>query len=350
MQPSRFPNASRFAPIFAGFEAPPEETTNSDAAFFSAFASRLVDSARRLTAPTADVRFERCGFATPDDLARSLDDASSSPSQALLFADARDARFLVAAPTSTLRLLFDAALGFDVAALCANKALYDDFNVDANRPLAPFEEETFASELLRFASLSPLATDFSPDEPSTVDAWSLVSPPTSPRRAVFSLDAPLLYWERRSIRLADRLFPWTAVFSTRFLASLVAAPRPANSTRFPRFNVSPSPPSPPSPPNLADSRSTFDAPSFSPVSDNSPSSFAEASKTAFELSIVVEQGEMSAESWRRLKPGDILPTNVPANALFLGLLDGAPRFLCRPGLFRGAAAVQIKGEAGDDRE
>lgn len=344
----RFPNASRFAPIFAGLETPPAETTNPGAAFFSAFAPSLADSARRLTTPTADVFFERCGFATPEDLARSLADAAPLPSQALLFADARDARFLVAAPPSTLRLLFDAALGFDVAALCANEAFYVDFNADARQPLTPFEEEAFAPEFPRFASLSPLATAFvSRDATSSVEVWRPVSSLLPPRRAAFALDAPLLYWERRSIRLAERVFPWTVVFSTRFLASLIDAtafcetPRTANSTRFSYFNAS----CPPS------SRSTFPSPSslddesrFSPPAPDGPS------KTDFDLAIVVEQGQMSAESWRRLKPGDVLTTNVPANALFLGLLDGKPRFLCRPGLFRGAAAVQIKGEAGDDRE
>ncbi|MBQ7814325.1 MAG: FliM/FliN family flagellar motor switch protein, partial [Thermoguttaceae bacterium] len=165
------------------------------------------------------------------------------------------------------------------------------------------------------------------------------------RRAAFALDAPLLYWERRSIRLAERVFPWTVVFSTRFLASLVDATsfcepaRPTNSTRSVYFNASCSPP----PSTFASSSFPCDESRRSPSSDDAP-------KTVFDLAIVVEQGQMSAESWRRLKPGDLLTTNVPANALFLGLLDGAPRFLCRPGLFRGAAAVQIKGEAGDDRE
>ncbi len=238
----RFPNASRFAPIFAGFETPPAETPNPDAAFFSAFAPRLAESARRLTTPAADVFFERCGFATPDELPGSLADATPFPSQALLFAAARDARFLVAAPTSTLRLLFDAALGFDVAALCANKAFYGDFNADARQPLTPFEEEAFAPEFPRFASLSPLATA-APDAFSTDDAWRPVSSLLPPSRAAFALDAPLLYWERRSIRLAELVFPWTVVFSTRFLASLIDpapcrdAARPTTSPRSPYFKV-----------------------------------------------------------------------------------------------------------------
>lgn len=365
----RFPNASRFAPIFAGFETPPAETPNPDAAFFSAFAPRLADSARRLTTPAADVFFERCGFATPDELARSLADAAPLPSQALLFAAARDARFLFAAPISTLRLLFDAALGFDVAALCANKTLYNNFNADARQPLTPFEEEAFAPEFPRFASLSPLAVAAPDASSSSVDAWRPVSSLLPPSRAAFALDAPLLYWERRSIRLAEQVFPWTVVFSTRFLASLIdAAPcrdaaRPTNSPRSPYSDASPQSSKTSrtsashSSPRLADSpRPTFDARSFPcdeprfSSAENSPSYLDAGSKTAFDLSIVVEQGQMPAESWRRLKPGDLLTTNVPANALFLGLLDGAPRFLCRPGLFRGAAAVQIKGEAGDDRE
>ncbi|MBR4103215.1 MAG: FliM/FliN family flagellar motor switch protein [Thermoguttaceae bacterium] len=255
-----------------------------------------------------------------------------------------------------MRLLFDAALGFDVAALCANKALYGDFNADARQPLTPFEEEAFAPEFPRFAALSPLATAAPDASSSTDDAWRLVSSLLPPSRAAFALDAPLLYWERRSIRLAEQVFPWTVVFSTRFLASLIdAAPcrdaaQPTNSPPSPFSSSSSSS-------RLDDSpRPTFDAfsfpcdePPFSPV-ESSPSRLDAAPKTAFDLSIVVEQGQMSAESWRRLKPGDLLTTNVPANALFLGLLDGAPRFLCRPGLFRGAAAVQIKGEAGDDRE
>lgn len=368
----RFPNASRFAPIFAGRETPPGETANPDAAFFSAFAPCLAESARRLTSPSADVRFDRCGFATPDALALSLDSASSAPSQALLFADDRDARFLFAAPSSTLRLLFDAALGFDVAQLCANQALYDDFNADAIQPLTSFEEEAFAAEFPRLASLAPVALS-APAATPTVDGWRPVSSLLSPRRAALAFDAPLLYWERRSIRLAERVFPWTVVFSTRFLASLIDSPRLSESTRnsdSPRSPHSPRSPYPSpssfpsSSPRFADSpRPTqpvpfpspcapLDAPPFAPVRAPSPSSSSSSadSQTTFDLSIVVEQGQMSAESWRNLKPGDVLTTNVPANALFLGLLDGVPRFLCRPGLFRGAAAIQIKGEAGDDRE
>lgn len=378
-----FPNASRFAPIFAGLEAPPDDASNPDAAFFSAFASNLVDSARRLTAPSADVLFDRCGFSTPDVLARSLADVSPIPSQALLFADVRDARFLVAAPISTFRLLFDAALGFDVAALCANEAFYADFNADARQPLTPFEEEAFAPEFARFASLSPLATEqasvlatsrtteqasapFSPDSIPPLDAWRPVSSLLPTSRAAFALDAPLLYWERRSIRLAERFFPWTVVFSTRFLASLTReslvrepsrptsappSPRslyPSRSAR-PSYSTHSPLPSQPSPFTYFSDASY---PAYSSSSSDLPCSAADgdASKTSFDLSIVVEQGQMSAESWRRLQPGDVLTTNVPANALFLGLVDGVPRFLCRPGLYRGAAAVQIKGEAGDDRE
>ena len=366
----RFPNAVRFAPIFAGLETPFEETPNPDAAFFSAFSPLLGDSARRLTAPSADVSFERCGFSTSDALERSLADVSLFPTQALLFADARDARFLVAAPTSTWRLLFDAALGFDVAALYANETFCNDFNADVRQLLSPFEQEAFVPEFPRFAALSPLAT--APDPSSTVGSWRPVSPLLPPSSVAFAFDVPLLYWERRSIRLAGRVFPWTVVFSTRFLASLVETKpcrepeRASQSTRLAHFNASrSSTPFPSSSSSSSSSSSTsFGDSSRSPFEsrpfpcdepprpferESSPSSY-DKSKTTFDLSIVVEQGQMSAESWRRLKPGDVLPTNVPANALFLGLLDGVPHFLCRPGLFRGAAAVQIKGEAGDDRE
>ncbi len=330
---NRFPNAPRFAPIFAGRELPPaaqDGATNPNAAFFSEFAPSFAEAARRLTAPTAEVRFDRFGFATLDDFPRRFTEADDGASSSLLFADYRDARFLLVAPPSTLRLLFAAALGFDVAELCANEALWSDFNADLQTPPTSFEQETFAQEAVRFAALSPFPSLVS----SSDDAWRLVSFPSSPVRAALELDDALFYWERRFVRLAERVFPWTLVFSTRRLLPLAdaALPRPTLATA------------------LASRRSTLSAPSDQLAPSNSAESLNSPPNNDVELAVVVERGEMSADAWRRLKPGDVLPTNVPANALFLGLVDDAPRFLCRPGLFRGAAAVQIQSRADDARE
>ncbi len=379
----RFPNAPFFAPIFSGREAPAADAlSSSNAAFFSEFESFFVEAVRRQTAPTAEVLFDACGFATLDDFARRFDRCDGVSSVPLLFADKRDVRFLLIAPTPTFRLLFDAALGFDVAAICANEALWRDFNVDAATPLTSFEQEAFEQEAARFATFSPLASDAS--FPSEVGR-SVSFPPT-PSRAALALDDVLFYWERRFIRLSNRLFPWTLVFSARSLAPLTDAllarrsseptlapsysPQNASTTQSPYLNAVPRSPSTPVFPQPS---RTFDSPQASQAFNSSPAeqttpnarlprqpepqrvaqplNFLEsATPTSFELAIVVERGEMSAESWRRLQPGDVLTTDVPANALFLGLVDDAPRFLCRPGLFRGAAAVQIKSRADDVRE
>lgn len=332
----RFPNAPRFAPIFAGRELPPatpDGTTNPNAAFFSEFAPSFVEAARRLTAPTAEVRFDRFGFATLDDFSRRFAEVADAASLALLFADDRDSRFLLVAPPSTLRLLFVAALGFDVAELCANEALWSDFNADLQTPPTSFEQETFAQEAIRFAALSPFPSLVSP----SADAWRLVSFPSSPVRAALELDDGLFYWERRFIRLAERVFPWTLFFSTRRLVPLAdaALPRQTFETSAAAYR-----------PTQASSNASFS----SSAPSNSAQSLNLTPNNDVELAVVVERGEMSADAWRRLKPGDVLPTNVPANALFLGLVDDAPRFLCRPGLFRGAAAVQIQSRADDARE
>ncbi|MBQ2850927.1 MAG: FliM/FliN family flagellar motor switch protein [Thermoguttaceae bacterium] len=361
MQSFRFPNASRFAPIFTGRQAPPatpNASTSPTEAFFSEFESSFAEAARRRLAPTAEVLFDRFGFATLDDFARRFESSNDVPSENLLFADERGARYLLIAPTTTFRLLFDAALGFDVSALCANDALWNDFNADAQTRLTSFEKEAFAQEAECFAAFSPVALLSSP--PTAVSLR-----PTSVRAAL-DLDDALFYWERRFVRLSDRLFPWTLVFSTRFLASTVAdaSVRESSEPSTKRSALTSTPPSdflqaPPFDnrttlkptarffPSVAPRRSA--EPSISPqtISSESPET---PSVPAFELAVVVERGEMSAESWRRLKPGDILTTDVPANALFLGLVDDAPRFLCRPGLFRGAAAVQIKTRADDARE
>ena len=326
LSPAIFPNASSFAPIFAGRQAPPA-TSNAvpapDAAFFSEFASSLAETVKRLTSPTAEVLFDRFGFATLDDFARRFESETDGAPKTLHFTDERGARHLLLAPSSTFRLLFDAALGFDVAKICANEALWNDFNADASTPLTPFEEEAFADAATRFAPLSPVAA-FSSTLTAAVSFRQTLS------RAALELDAPLFYWERRFVRISNRLFPWTLVFPTRFLASLL--PRDF-SEPTPRFAESPRSQQP----------STL-------RSDASAVDFVSTPENNFELAVVVERGEMSAEAWRRLKPGDVLTTNVPANALFLGLVNDAPRFLCRPGLFRGAAAVQIKSRADDDRE
>lgn len=333
----RFPNASRFAPFFAGREAPlatPDDSSNPNAAFFSEFAPSLVEAARRLTAPTAEVRFDRFGFATLDDFARRFAQTDDGASPFLLFSDDEGARFLLTAPTSTLRLLFTAALGFDVATFCANEALWNDFNADLQTPPTSFECETFEQEAVRFASLSPLSSLVS----SSADAWRLVSFPPTPDRAAFALDDVLFYWERRFVRLAGRVFPWTVVFSTRRLLPLTAAaiPRQTPEASFASpYSTQTSPPA-------------FSFPSTAPSNCVEP--LNASPDDAVELAVVVERGEMSADAWRRLQPGDVLTTNVPANALFLGLVDDAPRFLCRPGLFRGAAAIQIQSRTDDARE
>ena len=325
--PASFPNAAQFAPIFAARQAP-DASSFPDAPFFAEFESSFVEAARRLTAPTAEVLFDDFGFAPLDDFARRFGRSNDVFSETLLLGDQKGARYLFVAPSSTFRLLFDAALGFDVATLCANKALWNDFNADAQTPLTPFEEEALAQEAASFAALSPVAR-FSSSP--TVAAFR----PTSTRVAL-ELDDALFYWERRVLRLGARSFPWTLVFPTRLLAPLADAALSREST--PRSSLSPAPPAEPS-------RST--APFSSDASAFSASALPGSS--SFELAVVVERGEIPAESWRRLKPGDVLTTNVPANALFLGLVNDAPRFLCRPGLFRGAAAVQIKTRV-DDRE
>ena len=343
--PARFPNAALFAPIFAGRRAP-DASPSPNAAFFSEFAPFFVEAARRLTASTAEVLFDDFGFAPLDDFASRFGRSNDAVSETLLLGDDRDVRCLFVAPPSTFRLLFNAALGFDVAALCANETLWNDFNADAQTPLTSFEEEAFAQEAARFAALSPPAVFTSP--PSVVSFR-----PTS-NRVALELDDVLFYWERRVLRLADRDFPWTLVFPTRFLAPLAdaalardfsaLAPSPS-STQSPTFADFPSV----SPRHSADPAK----PTVSVCSDASPfpasADSVSPSENAFEFAVVVERGEMPTDSWRRLQPGDILTTNAPANALFLGLVNDAPRFLCRPGLFRGAAAVQIKTRA-DDRE
>ncbi|MBP3558909.1 MAG: FliM/FliN family flagellar motor switch protein [Thermoguttaceae bacterium] len=341
--PARFPDAARFAPIFAGRRAP-DASPSPDAPFFAEFASSLVEAARRLTAPTADVLFVGFGFAPLDDLSRRFERSNDGVSESLLLGDARGARYLFVAPRSTFRLLFDAALGFNVEEICANEALWNDFNVDAQAPLTPFEEEALTQEAIRFAALSPLAVLSSP---STVVAFR----PTS-KRVALELDDALFYWERRVLRLGDRLFPWTLVFPTRFLVPLADAALPRESTpQTPRSDAPPFPPVPT--PSLESSpfssRSSAEPSQPTPFFPVSGSPSVSPSPASFELAVVVERGETSAETWRRLKPGDVLTTDVPANALFLGLVDDAPRFLCRPGLFRGAAAVQIKTRV-DDRE
>ncbi|MBR4834347.1 MAG: hypothetical protein IKU86_08485 [Thermoguttaceae bacterium] len=292
-------------------------TTNPNAAFFSDFAPFLATTARRLTASTANVVFDRFGFATPNDFERESVDGASDDAESLLFENARGARFLLVAPRPTFRLLFDAALGFDVSAICANEALWAQFAADARFPLTPFELDALSPEFERFAALCPLATDDDSAEESP-DAWRPVSFARSSTLCPLDLDDDLVYWERRLIRLAERVFPWTFFVSTRRLAPTADAAK------------------------LAEPRRS--SPPLEPSRDLPPS------ERTFEFSVVVERGEASADFWRNLKPGDVLTTNAPSNALFLGLLDGEPRFLCRPGLFRGAAAAQIVSEAGDGRE
>ncbi len=322
----RFPNATFFAPIFSrrtSESAFSRSATDPDAAFFSEFAPVLATAARRLTESTADVVFDRFGFATPNDFERLFSQDARS-AETLQFANGRGARFLLVAAPTTFRLLFDAALGFDVSAICANEALWARFNADANVPLTPLELDALSPELARFAALSPL-------EPA-VDAWRPVSFARTGIRDAFALDDDLVYWERRQIRLANRVFPWTIALPTRLLSPLADAAVASSAPLAP-----------------SESSATFEPSRSCSPRLETPRAVPPSERT-FEFSVVVERGEASADFWRALKPGDVLTTNAPANALFLGLLDGEPRYLCRPGLFRGAAAAQIVSEAADGRE
>ncbi|MDO5580737.1 MAG: FliM/FliN family flagellar motor C-terminal domain-containing protein [Planctomycetia bacterium] len=60
-----------------------------------------------------------------------------------------------------------------------------------------------------------------------------------------------------------------------------------------------------------------------------------------EICVKIGQAEIPFEELSQLKRGDMIPTSLLADALFIVEVDGIPRFKGRPGFFEGAMAVEL---------
>ncbi len=287
-----FPNSRKLTPFFADFVAfeALEEQVKRDvrASFFATFERRFEEECARLfRSNAARVSFSRFGF------------ARETPVEApLILLQSADARFGVVAPRETFLLFLRASLGFDVERICQDEILWRDLT---SRRGADFTELEQAA--LNFAS-SRLGALFPSDATNEESGWrgEFFERPT--RETLETYGAEPCYWEERVLEIAARRFPFRLCFPfSNFLGK---------NARFPV------------------------------ELDAAPSTRQPDESERVEVAVEIARGDVDARRWENLKPGDVLTTDVPADALFTVFFDGKPTFRARPGVFRGVTSVQLK--------
>ncbi len=282
-----FPNARELAPFFADFAAfdalEEQVKRNVRASFFATFERRFEEACARLfRSNAARVSFSRFGFAR-----------ETSAEDPLVLLQCADARFGVVAPRETFLLFLCASLGFDVERICQDEIIWGDLTSGRGGNFTELEQAA-----LNFAS-SRLAVLFPSESENEETNWrgEFFERPT--REALETYGAEPCYWEERVLEIGAKRFPFRLCFPfSNFLGK---------NARFPV---------------------ELDA-----IRDESE---------RVEVEVEIARGVVDARRWENLKPGDVLMTDVPADALFTVLLDGKPTFRARPGVFRGVTSVQLK--------
>ncbi len=236
--------------------------------------------------------------------------ASGAP-QSFFFLNDVGERFLVVAPTATVLLLLDAFLGLDVEKICDDDLLWRDLCESARkRPeLTELEKEALSVAAPRIGALNPRWFTRELAEGSAKPKWKTRFLGQNFQKGADFLDDATIRWERWSFKLRGRVF-------NLLLAQPSATP------------VEPSPTIPESKP--APETTPIPLPDFDPP---------DVVKT---LIARVATGTVAEEEWRALKPGDVLTTDVPADALFDAIVDDKVLFRVKPGLFQGRPAIQFK--------
>lgn len=254
------------------------------------------------------------------DLARSVAEearklATGAP-QTFYFLHDDGERFLVVMPTATLLMTTYAFLGIDVVKYCDDSVLWREFCDSAkNRPeLTEIETEIVRDAAPRFGVLNPRWFAQEIAEGVATPSWKArFLGQNFDKTADYLGDAPLR-WERYSFKIQKRSFTLT-----------IAQPVSVPDRDLPS--------------SAADSDS--DAAPI-PLPDFDATQPVETPDPVKTMIVRVAEGTIEEPEWRSLKPGDVLTTNVPADALFEALVDAKIVFRVKPGLSQGRPAVQIK--------
>jgi len=283
-----FPNRRALTPFFADVDAfdALAEASKQDvrASFFVSFEREFEATVSRTFRLNAPrVSFARFGF----DRTAPLDDCGCVDLQS------DDARFFFAAPYETFLLFLCASLGFDVERVCRDEVLWRDLTSEKGAVPTALELET-----LNFASTR--LADFFPSVCSNDKRiWRGELRERSTQETRQRNDEEPCYWEERVLEIGAKRFSWRLCFPfSNFFGKNASFPIEFESDRV-------------------------------------------------GVDVEIARGIVDAERWKNLKPGDVLTTEVPADALFTVLFDGKPTFKARPGVFRGVTSVQLKEPVGE---
>lgn len=343
---------------------------------------------------------------TWDTFASQWNDAfgagSADSLQALFFKKGENDRFLLVAPASTWLLFLDAFLGVDVARLAADQRLWREF-VESTRvhpTMTELERAVFLADAPRLGRLNPRWCVSDGESADETPEWKTRYFEERAEKGAIYLSPDLLYWERRTIQLGEKVVPWAVLLSAVDLADAAEADEPRSrsndcqdvaseslfSSSERRYSVSVGRGGegqdedyylrrPDRRPDRETLRRSFDAESRRREDADGLASGAEYQASQREygerntnaplaaiplpnldepldndeektLIIRVATGSISLEDWLSLRPGDVLTTDAPADKLFDAVVDDDVFFHVRPGVYKGATAFQIKEKLG----
>lgn len=293
----KFPNRRELTPFFADVDAFDgyDEALKRDvgASFFSSFERRFEEAVARLFRLNSPrVWFSRFGFSkkAPDE-------------ERLALLQSEDSSFIFTASHGTFLLFLCASLGFDVERICQDETLWRDLTSGQSAKFTELEQVALNKASSRLGALFP--SDYEREDSN----WRGEFFERSTREAFEAFDSASFYWEERVLESGAKKFPFRLYFPfSNFLGKKALFPI------------------------------ELDATSSTCRPDESE---------RVEFAVEIAKGAIDAQRWKSLKPGDVLTTEVPADALFTALFDGKPTFKARPGVFRGVTSVQLKEPVGE---
>ena len=330
---ARFPNRAVIVDASRRGRAPSSrERGNEKNAFFSEFGAYFASVGRALARsgkPRSD--FLEFGFGEVSEFFRLLTDRFSG--EIWLATPSGDSDALLALPSETALALVLAGLDYDLGALCANRTLARDAFDSGAGTLSELERDLLSRDWRRtiafFPDLASKRVETTDKAPWTVRRLSEIDDPAG------SLSFSRGYWEARAFRAVDRIFRWATLWNAESLLGARLDASPASAT-------SPSPASPSAPIRR-------EGVARRPVVVGRSASEGEPGEDEALVEAIIARGEISAAEADALKPGEILPTDVPANRLFDVYIDGRLSYKCRPGVYRnGAAAMLIDLDEGEE--
>lgn len=328
---AQFPNSVGLSRYWREGRAFSERLTRSEKkSFFSEFGDYFTSAARLLVGARVDVAFRRFGISSPAR-ARSAANAEFGRTNCLLATSDSGRQIAFLFPTRTALILLLAQMGYELDAFCRDKTIWRDFESTTGKDsyLTAIEREVFARLRRRFCDLAPAITlpekiyqDFHSDEEWRVDFLA-----DDYERVARILGNDDYYYEERALIVAKREFPWTTLYPANDLFETRREPNDERPNPKERRESTESEP-------IASPPASVPRPTQKNSSDNSGAKQR--------IDVVIARGKMPCAAWQALKPGDVITTDEPADKLFEGVLNGQTVFRGRPGLYRGAHAIQIE--------